>query len=149
MFTIKRHVLTAALHEIGGDGRAAVATLEQAIDLAHVGYRFQFSFVGPVIRPVLERMVGRTEHDGFVRSVIERLPAESGRVVEQPIDPLTDRELDVLAEIAAGYTNDQIADRLFISRGTVKRHTANIYLKLDAHHRTEAVARGREIGLLD
>jgi len=69
--------------------------------------------------------------------------------VEQPIDPLTERELDVLAEIAAGYTNEQIADRLFISRGTVKRHTANIYLKLGAHHRTEAVARGRQLGLLD
>ena len=149
MFTIKRHVLTAALHEMDGDPRAATASLTHAIDLAHVGYRFQFSFVGPVIRPILERMVGRTEHDGFVRSVIERLPQESGRVVEQPIDPLSGRELDVLAEIAAGYTNDQIADRLFISRGTVKRHTSNIYLKLSAHHRAEAVARGRELGLLD
>ena len=58
-------------------------------------------------------------------------------------------ELDVLAEIAAGYTNEQIADRLFISRGTVKRHAANIYLKLGAHHRTEAVARGRDLGLVD
>jgi LuxR family maltose regulon positive regulatory protein len=149
MFTIKRHVLTAALHEIDGDPRSAVASLVQAIDLAHVGYRFQFSFVGPVIRPVLERMVGRTDHDGFIRTVIERLPPESGRLVEHPIDPLTERELDVLAEIAAGYTNEQIADRLFISRGTVKRHTANIYLKLGAHHRTEAVARGRELGLLN
>ena len=149
MFTIKRHVLVAALHEIEGDTRSAVTSLEHAIDLAHVGYRFQFSFVGPVIRPVLERMVGRTEHDEFVRTVIERLPPESARIVEQPIDPLTERELDVLAEIAAGYTNEQIADRLFISRGTVKRHTANIYLKLGAHHRTEAVARGRQLGLLD
>jgi LuxR family maltose regulon positive regulatory protein len=149
MFTIKRHVLTAALHEIEGDSRSAVASLEDAIGLARVGYRFQFSFVGPIIQPVLERMVGRTEHDEFVRSIIELLPPESGRVVEQPIDPLTERELDVLAEIAAGYTNEQIAERLFISRGTVKRHTANIYLKLGAHHRTEAVARGRELGLLD
>ena len=147
MFTIKRHVLTAALHEIEGDARSAVASLEQAIDLAHVGYRFQFSFVGPVIRPVLGRMVGsdwsRTNSCAASSSACR---AESGRVVEQPIDPLTDRELDVLAEIAAGYTNEQIADRLFISRGTVKRHTANIYLKLDAHHRTEAVARGTRAG---
>lgn len=149
MFTIKRHVLTAALHEIDGDTRAAVASLVQAIDLAHVGYRFQFSFVGPIVRPVLERIVGRTGHDGFVRTVLERLPLESGRIMEQPVDPLTERELDVLAEIAGGYTNEQIADRLFISRGTVKRHAANIYLKLGAHHRTEAVARGRDLGLVD
>lgn len=149
MFTIKRHVLTAALHEIEGDPRSAVASLEDAVSLARVGYRFQFSFVGPIVRPVLQRMVGRTEHDDFVRSIIHHLPRESDRVVDQPVDPLTERELDVLTEIAAGYTNEQIADRLFISRGTVKRHAANIYLKLGAHHRTEAVARGRDLGLLD
>lgn len=149
MFTIKRQVLTAALHELDGDSRAAASALTEAIDLAHVGYRFQFTFVGPVIRPVLERMIGRSDHDNFVRSVLERLPIESDRIARQPIDPLTERELDVLAEIGAGYTNEQIAERLFISRGTVKRHTANIYLKLDSHHRTEAVARGRELGLLD
>ncbi len=81
----------------------------------------------------------------------ERLLPEPDRrgFLQQPIDPLTDRELDVLAEISAGYTNDEIADRLFISRGTVKRHASNIYLKLGAHHRTEAAARGRELRLID
>lgn len=148
MFVIKRHVLTAALHELEGDARSAVESIEEAMELAHVGYRFQFSFVGPVIRPVLKRMAGRTKHDEFLRSVIERLPAETDRVSQQPIDPLTDRELEVLAEIAAGYTNEEIADRLFISPGTAKRHTSNIYLKLDAHHRAEAAAKGRELGLV-
>jgi ATP/maltotriose-dependent transcriptional regulator MalT len=148
ILTIKRRVLTAALHEIEGDTRASVANLEDAVRIARVGYRFQFSFVEPIVRPVLERMVGRTEHDEFVRSIIERLPQTPGRDAEQPVDPLTKRELDVLAEIAAGYTNEQIADRLFISRGTVKRHTANIYMKLGVHHRTEAAARGRELGLI-
>jgi DNA-binding NarL/FixJ family response regulator len=61
---------------------------------------------------------------------------------------LTPRELDVLVEIAGGCTNDQIADRLRITHGTVKRHTANIYRKLGVHHRTEAAARGRDLGLL-
>lgn len=149
MFAIKRHVLTAALHELEGDARSAVASLEEAIELAHVGYRFQFSFAGPVIRPVLKRMAGRTKHDEFVRSIIERLPPDVDDVPKQPIDPLTDREIDVLAEIAAGYNNEEIADRLFISRGTVKRHASNIYLKLGSHHRAEATARGRELGLID
>ncbi|MEA1901982.1 MAG: LuxR C-terminal-related transcriptional regulator [Actinomycetota bacterium] len=148
MFAIKRHVLTAALNELEGDARSAVASLEEAVVLAHVGYRFQFSFVGPVIRPVLKRMAGRTKHDEFVRSIIERLPPEADHVPKQPIDPLTDREIEVLAEIAAGYTNEEIADRLFISRGTVKRHASNVYLKLGAHHRAEAAARGRELGLV-
>ena len=64
------------------------------------------------------------------------------------MDPLTPRELEVLGEIAAGHTNAQIAERLFISVGTTKRHVANIFVKLPATHRTEAVARGRELGIL-
>jgi LuxR family maltose regulon positive regulatory protein len=150
MFVIKRQVLTAALHELEGDTRAAVASLEEAVELAvEGGWRYQFSHAGPVIRPVLNRMVGRTAHDGFVRSIIDRLPTEADLTPAPLADPLTDRELDVLAEIAAGYNNDEIADRLFISRGTVKRHASNIYLKLGVHHRAEAAAKARELGLIN
>ena len=149
MFVIKRQVLIAALHELEGDKRAAVASLESAVELAvEGGWRYQFSHVGPVIRPVLARMVGRTAHDGFVQSIVDRLPAEADLTPRRLADPLTDRELDVLAEISAGYTNDEIADRLFISRGTVKRHASNIYLKLEVHHRAEAAAKARELGLI-
>jgi LuxR family maltose regulon positive regulatory protein len=149
MFVLKRQVLTAALHELEGDTRAAVVSMEDAVELAaEGGWRYQFSHVGPVIRPVLKRMVGRTAHDEFVRSIIDRLPTETNLTPVPIADPLTDRELDVLAEIAAGYTNDEIADRLFISRGTVKRHASNIYLKLDVHHRAEAAAKARDLGLI-
>lgn len=149
MFAIKRKVLEAAVHELEGESRLAVAALESAVEMAHVGYRFQFTFGGPAINRILKRMAGRTNHDEFVRSVIDRIPAETGRAPLQPVDPLTEREVEVLAEIAEGYTNEEIADRLFISRGTVKRHASNIYLKLGAHHRAEAAARGRELGLID
>jgi DNA-binding NarL/FixJ family response regulator len=93
---------------------------------------------------VLERLLGRTPHDRFVKSVLARLPSRSAADAAA----LTPRELDVLAEVAAGYTNDEIAARLYIARGTVKRHTANIYRKIGVHHRTEAAARGRQLGLL-
>lgn len=148
MFVLKRQVLIAALHELAGETRDAVAALEAALDRAADGWRYQFSHVGPVIRPVLARMVGRSAHDAFVRSVLERLPAEADAAPAPLVDPLTQRELDVLSEIAAGFTNDEIADRLFISRGTVKRHAANIFEKLGAHHRAEAAAKGRELGLI-
>lgn len=84
-----------------------------------------------------------------MQSLLERLPADGSGSPRPLIDPLTSRERDVLAEVAAGYANAEIADRLYISRGTVKRHTANIYQKLGAHHRAEAVARARELGLLN
>ena len=73
----------------------------------------------------------------------------SPRTAAQPLaDPLSERELEVLDLIAAGLTNREIADRLFITVGTVKRHVNNIYGKLQAHHRAEAIARARDLGLL-
>lgn len=68
---------------------------------------------------------------------------------EQPLaEPLSERELEVLDLIAQGLTNREIAARLYIAVGTVKRHINNIYGKMQVHHRTEAVARARDIGLL-
>ena len=69
--------------------------------------------------------------------------------LEQPlIEPLSERELEVLGLIAVGLKNREIAQRLYITTGTVKRHTNHIYGKLGVHSRTAAVARGRELGLL-
>jgi NarL family two-component system response regulator LiaR len=67
----------------------------------------------------------------------------------QPLaEPLSERELEVLELIAAGLTNPEIADQLFIAVGTVKRHINNIYGKLQVRHRAEAIARARDLGLL-
>jgi DNA-binding NarL/FixJ family response regulator len=66
-----------------------------------------------------------------------------------PSEPdLTDREIDVLRLVANGLSNRQIADELFLSPATVKRHVANILGKLGLHSRAAAVARTRELGLL-
>ena len=64
------------------------------------------------------------------------------------VEPLSRRELEVLHLIALGKTNQEIAEQLIVSRGTVKAHTANIYRKLDVANRTEAVARARQLGML-
>jgi LuxR family transcriptional regulator, maltose regulon positive regulatory protein len=70
--------------------------------------------------------------------------ASDGRLTE----PLSERELEVLALIAAGETNGEIAGKLFVSISTVKTHINNLYRKLGARSRTRAVARARELGLL-
>jgi LuxR family maltose regulon positive regulatory protein len=62
--------------------------------------------------------------------------------------PLTSRELEILALLAAGQSNQSIASRLFISLDTVKKHVSHVLGKLGAANRTEAVTRGRELGLL-
>ncbi|MGH3147636.1 MAG: helix-turn-helix domain-containing protein [Rubrobacter sp.] len=63
-------------------------------------------------------------------------------------DPLSERELEVLGLLASGKTNSEVARELFVSVGTVKSHTGNIYRKLGAKNRAEALARARELKLL-
>ena len=65
------------------------------------------------------------------------------------LDPLTERERDILALIAQGQSNQQIADALFISVGTVKGHVNHILSKLDVQNRTQALLRARELNLLE
>ena len=64
------------------------------------------------------------------------------------LEPLSERELEVLQLIAQGLSNREISERLFLALSTVKGHNRNIYGKLRVQRRTEAVARARELGLL-
>ena len=64
------------------------------------------------------------------------------------VEPLTPRELEVLRLLAEGASNGEIARRLIVSLGTVKKHTANIFGKLQARSRTQAVARARALDLV-
>src|SRR5436305_3030382 len=67
---------------------------------------------------------------------------------DQPAPLLSGREREVLEEIAAGSTNREIAQRLYLSPHTVKEHTSALYRKLGARNRAEAVQRAQRIGLL-
>ncbi|MCB0154659.1 MAG: LuxR family transcriptional regulator, partial [Anaerolineae bacterium] len=64
------------------------------------------------------------------------------------IEPLSERELEVLQLIAQGLSNREISERLFLALSTVKGHNRLIFGKLQVQRRTEAVARARELGLL-
>ena len=64
------------------------------------------------------------------------------------VQPLTDRELEVLAPLAAGTSNSRIAAELVVTLDTVKKHVSHLLGKLGAANRTEAVTRARQLGLL-
>ena len=68
--------------------------------------------------------------------------------IEPLIEPLSEREIEVLQLIAEGLTNQEIATKLYLSLNTVKVHTRNINGKLDVHNRTKAVASARALGVL-
>lgn len=86
--------------------------------------------------------------------VVERLEALHTQLTTMDhegsglIDPLTDREMDVLHLLSEGYSNQQIAEQLVITEDTVKRHNTHIYGKLAVSNRTQAVLRAQELGLL-
>lgn len=84
----------------------------------------------------------------------EHAMADNPPPVNQPktqnlIEPLSAREQEVLQLVAAGLSNSQIAARLFVITGTVKTHINHIFGKLSVQSRTQAIARGRELGLID
>jgi LuxR family maltose regulon positive regulatory protein len=64
------------------------------------------------------------------------------------VDPLSERELEILTLIAAGLKNKEIAEQLMISLNTVLYHNKNIYSKLGVNKRALAIARARELGLI-
>jgi len=77
----------------------------------------------------------------------QNIPSSS--IAPQPlIEPLSERELEVLRLIAQGLSNQEITRKLFVALSTVKGHNLRIFAKLGAKSRTEAVARARELGLL-
>jgi len=72
----------------------------------------------------------------------------SAFIIQPLIEPLSERELEVLRLIAQGLSNQEITQKLVVALSTVKGHNLRIFAKLQAKSRTEAVARARELGLL-
>ena len=140
----------------------AARTLAAALALAEPeGYVRTFVDEGPPMAELLsavlearrrERADSRSRVSArYLRKLLaalERDASGAGSKTAALSEPLSERELEVLQLIAAGKTNRRISSELFVSVGTVKTHINNVYRKLDAHSRTQAVARARELKLL-
>ncbi|MFZ1398202.1 MAG: LuxR C-terminal-related transcriptional regulator [Candidatus Promineifilaceae bacterium] len=147
-------VLQALAHAAQGNEAAALAPLARALTLAEPeGYVRLFVDEGAPLAALLQRQKG--EDRGQQAYLAKLLAAFAGQVAEAPtasaqplLEPLSERELEVLQLVAEGLTNRQIADRLFLALSTVKGHNRLIFDKLNVSRRTEAVARARALGIL-
>jgi LuxR family maltose regulon positive regulatory protein len=156
---IEMRLMRALIFKAQQDTAAALAELKLALSLAEPGGLIMILVSkGKPVAELLEEIVAvkKRDHDatkaGFSLSYAKKLlsvfKAATPPKIEGLIDPISERELEVLYLIAAGLSNREIADKLFISLNTVKTHTKNINSKLDVNSRIKAVARAKELGLL-
>ena len=159
----------ALAYMASGQTQSAVAVLQRALLLAEPeGYMRTFLDLGAEMARLLSfvweeiRRESNSETrivlEDYVRTLLAAMnthPAEPFKNTEaEPsptqalVEPLSNREVDVLVLIAAGMSNQQIAERLVVSIGTVKWHIINIYRKMNVHSRAQALAHANRMGLL-
>src|ERR687897_2554445 len=148
-----------------GDTEGALHSLKRALALAEPeGFVRLFVDEGPPMAALLERLI-RESHDdgtyavapdGYAGRLLEHFALEapsssnggSRRSPAPGLEPLSEREIEVLEIVAAGMSNAEIAGELYLSVGTVKAHVHHIFGKLLVRNRSRAVARARELRLL-
>ncbi|MCC7447314.1 MAG: LuxR family transcriptional regulator [Anaerolineae bacterium] len=126
----------------------ALQVLDQALGLAEPeGFVRTFLDKGAPMVELLRRTVAQGLHVSYAMRLLNAL-GEAATASQPLIEALSERELEVLRRVAAGYSNNDIAQELVVAVSTVKKHINNIYSKLEVRSRTQAVARARELGLL-
>lgn len=129
----------------------ATAVLNQAVIMANRGrYLRPFIEAGSELLKLLPHLPANAGTTPFIKTIQQEIASQNKQAppsmrIEAEI---THRQKEVLTLLAAGLSNQEIADKLYISTNTVKRHTAALYRKLDVNNRRQAVAKAKQFGLL-
>ena len=160
-------LLQALAYQMADEESQALSALAQAVGLGEPeGYIRSFVEEGPSMAALLVRLREQQLKQGptpYLSTILAAFPPEerlheghpepvnwsARHIPSQPlIDPLSERELDVLRLLARGASNQEIAEELVVALNTVKHHMGKILSKLGASNRTQAVAQARSLGLL-
>ncbi|MDY7076899.1 MAG: LuxR C-terminal-related transcriptional regulator [Chloroflexota bacterium] len=155
---IEVRMLRALALQTQGDADQAIASLRQALALAEPGgYVCAFVEEGAPMARLLYAAAEHSVEQAYVGRLLAAFPdtvlapaerARAARLEAEMVEPLSEREIEVLSLIAEGLSNRQVAQRIVISPHTVRGHTSNIYAKLGVTNRTQAVAKARGLGIL-
>ena len=151
-------VLLALALDAQNDTSGALSYLDRALSLAAPeGFVQTFVDEGPPIARLLYEALSQGIAHEYVQQLLMAFPSEEPKPLEpstsqvpetEMVEPLSEREIEVLQLIAEGLTNQEIATHLYITLNTVKGHARNIYSKLGVKSRTQAVAKGKALGIL-
>ncbi len=158
-------VLKAMAYHMQGDLPAALVPLKHALALARPEcYVRMFLDEGSSMEQLLREASAHEIMPGYTGQLLAAFEAENqikedksglpsalpeGRRISNPlVEPLSQRELEILKLIALGLSNREIGERLFLALDTIKGHNRKIFDKLQVQSRTEAIARARELGLI-
>ena len=150
-------VLETLALEASNRSPEALNTLERALDLAEPeGFVRLFVNAGKTMEKLLRAARPNSQHQAYIDQLLIAFaptmkadaPSFTSAIVGEKLEPLSERELEVLHLIADGASNREIAEALVVSIGTVKKHVNNILLKLDAHSRTQAIATAQRHNIL-
>jgi LuxR family maltose regulon positive regulatory protein len=134
------------------DSPAAVAALEKGLSLGEEhGFLRTFIEEGEPIARLLCQVKKGSPMKSYAIALVkamDRSPGEKDLRGQSLVEPLSEREQEVLRLIQQGYSNQDIAGKLVISLGTVKRHISNIYAKLGVSSRTQAIGLAKELKLI-
>jgi LuxR family maltose regulon positive regulatory protein len=151
-------VLQALTREAQRNISSALVPLERALKLAEPeSFVCVFVEEGPPMARLLYEALSHEIAPDYIQRLLKAFPVEEPEKDGSPqphgpdselIEPLSERELEVLQLITEGISNQEISSRLYLSVNTIKSHTRNIYGKLGVNNRTQAAARARALGIL-
>jgi LuxR family maltose regulon positive regulatory protein len=148
---IEISIVEARALQDSGNGAGALACLRRTLELAQAeDYVRTFVDEGRVVAAMLKQVAREGVASSYARRLLSAgMRKQSTSRMGQPlIDPLSDRELDVLRLLATELSGPEIARELVVSLSTVRTHTKNIYAKLGVNNRRAAVRQGAELHLL-